>query len=120
MFSKTKIVNWVLGITGTLLSTLIIGSIALLIKLDNRTKELVTVFKVTSIHLKEGVEKATESISDNSTAISDVKHRVTKLELRKEYESIYSEKLFSLVEKIESKMEEDIPTISKPPKEENK
>jgi len=107
--TNNKLVNWILGISATLVSTLIIGSMTLLVKLDNRTAELVTILELTSQHLKEGIEKSVIQISINSSEIHEVKQRVTKLEVQNETDARYNEKIDKLhdtVKKIEGKMED--------------
>ena len=107
--TNSKLVNWILGISATLVSTLIIGSMTLLVKLDNRTAELVTILELTSQHLKEGIEKSVIQISNNSSEIHKVKQRVTKLEVQNENDARYNQKIDTLhdtVKKIEGKMED--------------
>jgi hypothetical protein len=106
--TNSKLVNWFLGITGTLVSTLIIGSMTLLVKLDNRTAELVTILELTSEHLKEGIEQSVLNIGKNTSEIHEVKQRVVKLEIQNEQDEKYNKRLDSLhdtVKKIEGKME---------------
>lgn len=105
--TNSRIINWVCGILGTLVSTLIIGSMTLLVKLDNRTEQLVTIVELTSKHLKEGIDKSILSIDKNTKEIDHVKERVTKLEYQNEKDAKYNLKLDDLhdtVKKIEVKL----------------
>ena len=86
MFNKSKVLNWVLGILGTLTATLIIGSIGPLIKLDKRTAELVMILEITSDQLKEGIEKSVLQINDNKTKIQGNTNRIQRLEVKGEHD----------------------------------
>lgn len=98
--ANSKIINWICGILGTLVSTLIVGSMSLLVKLDNRTEQLVTIIELTSKHLKEGIDKSTLSSNKNTQDIQHVKERVTKLEYQNEKDARYNLKLDNLHETV--------------------
>ena len=102
--TSSKLVNWLLGVAATLFSTMLVGSLTLLYKLDTRTEKLVTILEFNKIT----VEKALTSISNNSDEIHKVKDRVTKLEMQNQTDAKYNAKIDRLhdtVKKIEGKME---------------
>ncbi len=107
---NSKLLNWVLGVLGTLIGTLIVGSIALLVKLDTRTQKLITVVEITNEHLREGMAKHSGDITANSALITHNSRRITVLEVQNEQDKKYNEKIDRLhdtVKKIEGKMEVD-------------
>jgi len=109
--TNSKLVNWLLGLTATLLSALIIGSVGMLVKLDDRTAELVTVVRLTSKHLKEGYDKTMTQVNGNTTRLHSVENRVAKLEVQNDQDKVYNRKidlLHDTVKIIEGKMEVDL------------
>ena len=98
--SNSKILNWFLGILGTLLATMIIGAIGLLINLDKRTAALVTILELTSSQLKEGIEKSVLQINDNKTKIQGNTDRIQRLEVKDEHTDKYYKRLDELHETV--------------------
>ena len=101
--------NWCAGILGTLIATLIIGSIGLLVKLDKRTAELVMILEITSEQLKEGIEKSVMQINDNKTKIQGNTNRIQRLEVKGEHDEKYYKRLEELHETVKkiAEREED-------------